>query len=296
MLCLIMLSLMSIAGLKAQKNNQVVYTDYSHYEKDILALLKKDGTISSFKSMAALKESSKAIAANAVVPVNWIKARKHKIEASAMVARRKASVLMVCKFLPETPQPAAQMEKVVFFASATVLSEDGICLTNYHVLRSMIDENMKLRRVDSILFVSTGPGKIYPISAILAYNKTADMALFKIETGGDLLTPVPLGEDLVAGATVHALTHPEGYLYFYAKGVVSRTISRDAANPFTNRTEITADYAKGSSGGPILDDYGNLIAMVSTTNSIYYTDRPQMNLQMVVKETIPISSIRKMIK
>ena len=34
--------------------------------------------------------------------------------------------------------------------------------------------------------------------------------------------------------------------------------------------QITADYARGSSGGPILDREGNLVGLVSSTSPVYY--------------------------
>ena len=276
----------------AQNKDQVLFDDYTHAQADFLHLLKKDGGISKFTSMSSLKTNVKNVRENSIVPVNIIKAGKRLIAPADMVKKRKESVLVIWKYIPATVQP----EKVSTFATAIVLSEDGVCATNYHVFRNMIDSAYKLYPTDSIMFVSTASGKLYPITSILSYNQTADMALFKIDTGNDKLSAFPVGEDLPAGSNVNTLTNPEGYLYFYSRGVVARNIITSAGNPFSHRTEITADYAKGSSGGPIFDDCGNLVAMVSTTNSIYYMERPQTNLQMVVKQTIPISSIRKMIQ
>jgi S1-C subfamily serine protease len=58
---------------------------------------------------------------------------------------------------------------------------------------------------------------------------------------------------------------------------------------------ITADYAKGSSGAPVLDDTGSVVGIVSATNSIYYTP-PQKNLQMVIKSCIPVDAIWKLLR
>jgi S1-C subfamily serine protease len=61
---------------------------------------------------------------------------------------------------------------------------------------------------------------------------------------------------------------------------------------------ITADYARGSSGSPVLDDSGAVVGMVADTRSIYYTidHGAQQNLQMVVKECVPSASILKLFR
>ena len=59
---------------------------------------------------------------------------------------------------------------------------------------------------------------------------------------------------------------------------------------------MTADFAKGSSGGPIMDDRGNMVAMVSCIRAIYYSQQPPYYLQMNVKLTIPVSSLRMLMQ
>ena len=61
---------------------------------------------------------------------------------------------------------------------------------------------------------------------------------------------------------------------------------------------ITADFAKGSSGSPILNNRGEIIGMVAATESIYYTEtqEEQKNLQMVFKNCVPSHSIRNLLK
>ncbi|HBX46059.1 MAG TPA: serine protease [Porphyromonadaceae bacterium] len=276
----------------AQEATPVVFEDYSHLAEDILRLLKQDGRISSFTGMSELKNKTKDVEESKRVPVKIQKGKKRSLHAAKMIHETKKGVLMVCKYIPALQRN----ERVAIGATAIVLSEDGVCATNCHVLQQLIDKNYSLTPADSIVFVATSEGEVFPIVSILTYNKTADLALFQIDCGNKPLTPVPLGKDIAVGETVHALTHLEGFPFFYSKGVVARNVTTNPQDPFTNKTEITADFAKGSSGGPILDDSGNLISMVSSTQSIYYTDRPQMDLQMVVKTTIPVSSLQRLIK
>ena len=160
----------------------------------------------------------------------------------------------------------------------------------------MLEPSARLNPADSVMFVATEEGKVYPITEILSFSKSGDMAIFKIDTRGDILTPMPLGDDLPAGCNVHVLSHPEGYPYAYTNGVVFRTVTLNPKDIFARRMEITADYAKGASGGPIMDDCGNMVAMVSSIRAIFYSNQPPYSQQMNVKLTIPVSSLRMLMQ
>lgn len=271
---------------------QVVFKDYNNYERAILLSLKRDSLMSSFPSMRLLKQRTSQIKENSTVHMAHLKPGKNKLSGPELMDIRSKAVLLICRYSPTLVQP----ESVKTGATAMVLSEDGICATNYHVLQPLISLHNALTPLDSIMFVATQEKKYYAITEILSYNVEGDLAFFKIDTRGDKLMPIPLGDDLPEGSNIHAITHPEWHMYYYSRGVVARNVCSNIQNPFTNRVEVTADYAKGSSGGPLFDDYGNLVGMVSTTQSIYYVDYPQTSLQMVVKSIIPVSSIKRLIK
>lgn len=273
------------------QDSNVVYKDYDNYEYKILQQLKESGNIMSFTSMPALKKQSTQIIQNNQVVAQLPAAGKKPMTGEEMVRNRKESTLLICKYSPKL----VENEGVKIGATAIAVSEDGLCISNYHVFESMIDPRINLSPLDSILFVATESGKIYSINSILTYNREADIVVFKIDLKGDKIPAIPFGDDLAAGANIHALTHPYRHFFYYSDGVVARTICSDVNNPFTNRTDITADYAKGSSGGALMDDSGNLVGMVCTTQSIYYADYPQTSLQMVVKSIIPISSIKRLV-
>ena len=277
-----------LCGLQVgHAQNGVIYRDYDRLGWTILDSLKRPEAASLFKGMNTLKRETRMVQEEALVDVVPHFSGKRKLKPGKMMTERRASVLMMFKYLRATTRP----EAIEPWATAVVLSEDGVCVTNWHVFWQLIDPTARLDLRDSLLFVATEAGKIYSISSILSYSRSGDLAFFKIDTRGDRLVPMPIGGDLAVGENVHALTNPAGYPYVYTNGVVSRTFIKESGNPFANRVEITADFAKGSSGGPIMDDRGNMVAMVSCLHPIFYVDQPPTDRQMGIKECIPVSSI-----
>lgn len=271
------------------QEGEVVYRDYTQQEAALLDSLKQEGILPLFKGMWALKQQAQKV--NESAPVNMAPrpAGKRDMTPERIIRERRTSILTVNKY-------QGAPEVVYGWASAVVLTSDGVCITNYHVLWELLDPAARLNPADSVLFVATEEGRVYPITEILSFNRAADMAFFRIDTRGDRLVPMPLGNDLPAGANVHLLSNPEGYPYAYTHGRVSRTIRLNPQDPFSNRMEMTADFAKGSSGGPIMDDRGNMVSMVSSIRAIYFSNQPPYHLQMNVKLTIPVSSFRRVMK
>ena len=76
----------------------------------------------------------------------------------------------------------------------------------------------------------------------------------------------------------------------WTAGVGSRhTVVREASGEYFYTT-ITADFAKGSRGCPVLDESGNAVGVVNKTESIHYEDdgkRKGLDLQMVVRNVTP---------
>ncbi|MBT7171765.1 MAG: trypsin-like peptidase domain-containing protein, partial [Phycisphaerales bacterium] len=105
------------------------------------------------------------------------------------------------------------------------------------------------------------------------------------------------------GSEVTCISHPKGRLFSLTHGLVSRFFqtSNRIKGKKTAKTimmTVTADYAAGSSGGPIFGPNGNIAGVVSSTYSAYYSMKKGIarDLQMVFKQTIPVSQIHKLIK
>lgn len=180
-------------------------------------------------------------------------------------------------------------------ATAWSLSEDGLMVTNHHVLAGAKGDVFGVCGVD---------GKVYPVKEVLAANPAADIAVFRVDPGDDRLTPLALGADAPVGAPVRIMSHPEGRFFFQTSGEVARYSKTPARGKRPERTwmSVTADYAKGSSGGPVINRQGRVVGIVANTQSIYYGSRdPEKKddpgpLQMVVKNCVPIAALRGLIE
>jgi len=174
-------------------------------------------------------------------------------------------------------------------AGGVILTEDGIVLTNHHVVEAERAE---------LLGVVTASGTTHPVLEVLASSKDDDLALVRIDPAGEKLTPAPVAYDAPVGADVTVISHPDSRYFTLTKGTISRYFLQATGRnkKKLDRMAITADYARGSSGCPIFNDRGAVIGLVSSTNSIYYTREKgiEKNLQMVIKSAIPMASLKRL--
>lgn len=191
-------------------------------------------------------------------------------------------------------------------ATAFAISADGLIVTNAHVLATNEDE------ADRRFVVVDINGQAYPLVDILAADTHQDIAVARIAVPEDQPLPhLRIGQRPPAGAEIGVLSHPDGRYWVLTRGLVSRhhqyPLGGDETAPQIQRMAIDADYARGSSGGPVLNDQGEVVAMVATTTSVYYHGeghnhgdnhhgensprRRENPLQMVFHDTVPMSCL-----
>lgn len=175
-------------------------------------------------------------------------------------------------------------------ASCWVLTSDGVMVTNYHVIRDKDVAGFGVLMRD---------GSVSPVVEILATDKEYDILIFRVAKRDKAYMPLSLGRAQRVGGNAHIIAHPDSRFFTYTAGQVSRYyVSRSKKKCYW--MGVTAEYARGSSGGPVMDDAGNVIGMVASTSSIYYPSKdpkknPRGNLQMVIRNCVPVDAIRKMI-
>lgn len=143
-------------------------------------------------------------------------------------------------------------------ASGFVVSEDGLAVTNHHVMENT-DET-------TITYVAmTRDRKVYPVKEVLAADMKNDLALIQLDGKG--FTPVPIARSAQVGERVHAVTNPSGRFYTYSSGEISRFFVKPRRKGDkrggAKRVTVTCNYGGGSSGGPIFNDLGQVVAVVS---------------------------------
>jgi serine protease Do len=169
-------------------------------------------------------------------------------------------------------------------ASGFVIAEEGVAVTSYHIFRGDATDE----KTDLTVVVMDTDGTVYAVTEVLAASLADDIAVFKIDTQGKKLPVLPVGPDAAPGDDANVIGHPHNMFYSFTQGTVSRLYRRNGGD----KMSVTADFSQGSSGGPVLDDKGNVIGIVSATRSLYNGDN---HVQMVSREAIPVRALRALI-
>ena len=167
-------------------------------------------------------------------------------------------------------------------------SKNRIAVTNHHVI-----DNKEAAQFGAM----SREGVLFPIEKILAASRKNDLALVRL--GGDKSLPpaLPLAaKPARVSETIHIVSHPDGHYFSYTRGIVSRYYLQGRSR--SERMQVTADYARGSSGCGVFDSQGYLVGLVASTNSIYYkeTKDKETDLQMVIKSCVPVEKIHELLK
>jgi serine protease Do len=172
-------------------------------------------------------------------------------------------------------------------ASGFFITSDGVFVTNHHVVAN---DDMET------FVVLSGDGRMAPVREVLATDPVADIAILRCNGSG--FTALPLSADAPDGSTVGVWSHPNSRFFSLSAGIVARRFMLRKPDSVTETLAITADYARGSSGGPVFDDRGNVVGMVASTNSVYYNQEKeqQRDLQMVFKNCVSARSILALIE
>ncbi len=152
--------------------------------------------------------------------------------------------------------------------SGFFLDENGTAVTNYHVIED----------ASSAMITLSSNQKEYKVEGIYDYNKEKDWAILKVEGSG--FPSLKIGDDssIIGGSSVYAIGSPMGLQNTISEGLISNTNRVLDDIPYI---QTTAAISHGSSGGALLNKYGEVIGITSAG----FTDGENLGL------AIPVSLI-----
>lgn len=159
-------------------------------------------------------------------------------------------------------------------AGGYAITADGAVATCAHVIAP--PEGMKV----GWLVAANEDDELLLVTEVLACNEGTDSAIVRVKSSKPL-TPVPLSLDVSPGDQVWCFSDPNGKRGYFSDGIVSRFVRR----PFLNRKdagklpeggvlprpvwlETTTEWAPGSSGSAVIDQFGNCVGHVSEIQSV----------------------------
>ena len=191
----------------------------------------------------------------------------------ALTARQVADRCAAAVFRLDTYETEAYRDEglVTGEASGFFITEDGLAITNYHSIADAVSATATL-----------STGDVYEVERVIYYDPDIDIAVIRVShaalKGHDTSAFATLDiadsgtGDLRAGDTVYAIGNPLGLGLAVSSGIVSAT-QRDVERYALPCVMSTADISEGSSGGALLNVYGQAVAVTSGAyvygNSMY---------------------------
>ncbi len=140
----------------------------------------------------------------------------------------------------------------LYSGSGFFISSDGVAVTNYHVLEDLIKAEIK-----------TADGKHYAISQILGYDYFNDVALIKIEGKNFPYLKLADPKTLRTGQRIYCIGSPLGFENTISDGLVSSPVRAYPQIDDRELIQISAPISHGSSGGAVLNEYGDVVGISS---------------------------------
>ncbi|MEA5040299.1 MAG: S1C family serine protease [Clostridiaceae bacterium] len=149
--------------------------------------------------------------------------------------------------------------------SGFFIDSQGTAVTNYHVIDGAYSAKITV----------SDTGKIYDVLGVYGYDIFEDWAVLKIGGTGFSYLDIGAPATVVGGATVYAIGSPLGLQNSISQGLISNT-SRPVDD--VNYIQTSAAISSGSSGGALLNKYGDVIGITSAS----YIDGQNLNLALPI--------------
>jgi S1-C subfamily serine protease len=142
--------------------------------------------------------------------------------------------------------------------SGFYIDRRGYVITNYHVIRSQVDPEYEGY---SRLFVRPSENPDIRIPArVVGWDSVFDIALLKVETETETVFSFSTEGEHLPGERIYAIGSPAGLENTLTSGIISAVDRRFLQ--MGNVMQVDVPINQGNSGGPLLDEKGDLIGVV----------------------------------
>lgn len=142
--------------------------------------------------------------------------------------------------------------------SGFFINSNGLAVSNYHVFHGTSKGAEQIKLV--------GSQNVYKVVEVIANNEENDFIIFRVNTSNTNYIPIAKDKPRV-GEKVYAIGSPRGLENTFSSGEVSQW--RDS-----NLMQISALIDHGSSGGALINEYGQVVGITSGS----FADGSQANL------------------
>lgn len=192
-----------------------------------------------------------------------------RISASLEKPQEKESVNLESSGNDEKLTPSEIYKKAsLFTAEIITYNESGAGLTigsGFFIEENIIVTDLHVINGAHFAKVKTYRGETYNVLRVLGFDKGRDIAI--LETDGICKAVAKAGEPPETGDTVYVLGSTKGYTGTFTHGMVScgSRVIEELGNG-VSYIQFTAPVAEGNSGGPVLNESGNVVGIVALTN------------------------------
>jgi len=178
--------------------------------------------------------------------------------------------------------------------AGSVISDDGLVITNAHVI---IDK--KTGRPFSRIRVSLKPQRLTGKSSrdlslshkagALYYDKELDLALLRVQglSSASRIIYLASPETVKVGAEVIAIGHPEqGGFWSLTYGRISGEMRDYGGVAGKDVYQTDTSVNRGNSGGPLLDNFGNMVAVNSSMARVGQGGIPITGVNFAIKSSV----------
>ena len=174
--------------------------------------------------------------------------------------------------------------------SGFVISSDGYILTNFHVVEDAVKGGY-----DVTVYLYDGTEYL---ASIVGYEEDNDVAVLKISAEGLPAATIGDSDSIQVGQSAYAVGNPLGNLqYTMTTGSVSAldreisfTDSDTGVVNTINMFQIDAAVNSGNSGGPVYNDRGEVIGIVTAKYGAYTTGVEGLGFAIPINDAVSIAN------